>query len=540
MDTSEIGGAEGDQTGIGQGLAYVLPQSRSVSYFMQLANEKAQQRRDDAAALAAQQQKANEAYANHLYQYKTPEIANEYTKWLQPKFDDLLNKAADYHSSTGQDPFTNPDFVRQTNDLNTVAKSTAQANTRATAIGTALADKSKNYTPESKQANIDWLQKYHSDPVGSLYQAPPPLQERNLDLNDAVKLGHPIANEVTQGGYNVTTPNRHSHIVQGQEILGQPEFSPYLQSRGINPTVGDIGGQPNGHGGTIYPTDTPTVNAIADHILQNANQPHYAATLQAAGIDPLDPHAKDKLTAIVQNQNAGYGKVYGDFADRLDAGIGSKKVRNTSEDMLALSEERLRLAQEKQAKQAQPTYVQNQAEQVRNRTLTGLASNGVQGMKNPLPELENLYTNNPSFRHTLAPIVNPDGTLTLNVPAEYKTDAKIAVKDDDGNVVPNSDRVKIRDGYQVKLDPNNPEQFNTTYGDLFDKVTGEKTGQASKINTLGGKGHLPVVPGQGGAHPQGKVATMQQIQSKVGKPGFEGYSQQELIDYYKAQGYTIK
>lgn len=349
MDGLDTGGFTGDQTGMGQGLAYVLPQSRTVGYFMQLANEKAQQRRDDADAIAQAQQKQNDQYAQHLYQFKTPEIANEYTKWLQPKFDDLISQAAEYHSKTGEDPFTNPDFVKKSNQLNTVAKSTDQANKRAVAIGTALADKSKNYTNESKQANIDWLQKYHADPVGLLYTPPPPLEERNLDLNDAVKLGHANAKEDTINGYNVTVPDRHGHIVQAQTILSQPEFAPLLEQNGINPHVGDIGGIPNGTGGTIYPTDAPHVNAIADQILQNAAQPHFAATLQAANISPLDPHAKDKLTELIQRQNAGYGKVYSQFADRLDANIGTKNVRNTAEERLGLSEANLSLAQQRLA-----------------------------------------------------------------------------------------------------------------------------------------------------------------------------------------------
>jgi len=358
-DATDLGGFEGTDTGMGQGLAYVLPQSRTVGYFMQLANEKAQERRQQAAALAKAQQDANDQYAQHLYQFKTPEIANEYTKWLQPKFDDLLGQAADYHAKTGQDPFTNPDFVRQTNDLNTVAKSTHQANVRAVALGTALADKSKNYTPESKQAATDWLQQYYKDPVKALYTAPPPLQERNLDLNDAIKLGHAKGNEQTINGYNVTVPNRHGHIVQAQTILSQPEFAPYLAQNGINPTVGDAFGQPNGTGGTIYPTDAPSVNATADHIIQNAAQPHFAATLQAAGIDPADPHAKDKLVELIARQNAGYGKVYSQFADALDAQVEPKKIANYGEDRLALSEanldlarQRLELAKEKAAKKA--------------------------------------------------------------------------------------------------------------------------------------------------------------------------------------------
>lgn len=38
----------------------------------------------------------------------------------------------------------------------------------------------------------------------------------------------------------------------------------------------------------------------------------------------------------------------------------------------------------------------------------------------------------------------------------------------------------------------------------------------------------------------GKTINRSLIQSKVGTPGFEGYTEQELIDYYTSQGYTIK
>lgn len=515
-------GFVGDQTGMGQGLAYVLPQSRSVGYFMQLANEQAQNRRDQAAALAAAQQKQNEAYSNHLYQFKTPEIANEYTKWLQPKFDDLLNRAADYHSSTGQDPFTNPDFVRQTNDLNTVAKSTAQANTRAVAIGTALADKSKNYTPESKQANIDWLANYHKDPVGALYQAPPALQERNLDLNDAVKLGHATANVKSQGGYTITEPNSHNHVVQGQAILSQPEFSPYLQSRGINTTVGDVFGVPNGHGGTLYPTDTPTLNGVVDHILQNATQPHYAATLQAAGIDPLDPHAKDKLTELAQKQNQGYGSVLGDFRDRLNANVETKKVPDYNPERIEQGWERIYNAQQrekdKSEKQTAPIYRQQQVVDM----LSGVPNSGEQ-LKAKI-DADPSYDKN-SYGGLGFHIGQMGSKIALNVPA------KTTLAADGSTTIKIPQRQIVID----KTDPNADIKLNEAVNEL----TGEKI-DVSALRTIGGKKHIPVVVNNSQPLHPSKTATIQQIQSKVGKPGFEGYSQQELIDYYKAQGYTIK
>ena len=38
----------------------------------------------------------------------------------------------------------------------------------------------------------------------------------------------------------------------------------------------------------------------------------------------------------------------------------------------------------------------------------------------------------------------------------------------------------------------------------------------------------------------GKVTTMSAIKALVGKKGYEGYTEKELMDYYKSQGYSIK
>lgn len=492
-DATNLGGFEGENSQQGQGLAYVLPQSRTTGYFMQLANERAQERRQAAQQQLQQQQKANEEYAQHLYAYTTPKVSEEFSKYLQPQFDDYFTKMTDYHAKTGQDPFINPEFIRQKSDLTGMANSTQGLHTQATALGTALADKSKNYTPESAKAVSDALNEYHTNPTAYLNKPFPTLEGRNLGLNDAIKLGHANSIVEPQGQFNVTRPNTHNHVVQGQEILSQPEFAPMLQKQyNINTEVGDAFGQPNGRGGTIYPTDAPTVNSIADHILQNAAQPHFAATLQTAGIDPADPHAKDKLAELVAKQNNGYGKALTDFASRLDANVEQKKVRDYNPDRIAISEanlanstRRLADAEEKQQqKTATATYVQNLAEKNRTNILSQFGDTP-KPISNPFPELENLYINNPNYKHSLKPSVNQDGTILVNVPAQYKYDAKVA-----DPKVQNSGRVKVKDAYQVTLDPSQPEQFKTTFGLLFDQATGEKTGQASKINTPGGKGHV--------------------------------------------------
>lgn len=40
--------------------------------------------------------------------------------------------------------------------------------------------------------------------------------------------------------------------------------------------------------------------------------------------------------------------------------------------------------------------------------------------------------------------------------------------------------------------------------------------------------------------PSGKTVTRQTLQGLVGKPGYEGYTLEELIDYYTSQGYTVE
>jgi hypothetical protein len=93
-------------------------------------------------------------------------------------------------------------------------------------------------------------------------------------------------------------------------------------------------------------------------------------------------------------------------------------------------------------------------------------------------------------------MAQPDGTIKVTIPAQYKHDQKAVLKDEDGKEIPNSGRVKVKDAYPVTFDPTQPDSFKSLYGQLFDQATGEKSGQASKINTPGGKGHMTGSPAQ--------------------------------------------
>lgn len=57
---------------------------------------------------------------------------------------------------------------------------------------------------------------------------------------------------------------------------------------------------------------------------------------------------------------------------------------------------------------------------------------------------------------------------------------------------------------------------------------------------LEGAGYFEKIRGGAAAKPTtSKTTSRDSIRAKIGQPGYEGYDEQELVDYYKSQGYTI-
>lgn len=80
-------------------------------------------------------------------------------------------------------------------------------------------------------------------------------------------------------------------------------------------------------------------------------------------------------------------------------------------------------------------------------------------------------------------------------------------------------------------DPNAESQLNA----LVSEVTGDKISE-TKFKTGNASGKIK----GGTSKTTTKTATMSQVKSLIGKKGYEGYTEKELVDYYKSQGYTIK
>lgn len=335
--------------GIGQGLAYVLPNSRTESYAIQLNQEAAEQQRAQAALLAKQQQAANEVYQNHLYKETIPAHDAQWDKVIQDKYQQFTNDAAQYHATTGKDPFVNPDFINRRNDIMSMAANSKQAAEKAVRYSTILNnDKDNKLDPNDKQKIAQALVTYNADPVknAGIFDGLT-ANARPYDVNDVLKDVTPVPLKTQNGNTTTIAPDTSAHLQQLRTVLTDPKFAPFLKKNGIDQGTFGSFGLPGPSGGTVYPTDPDSVNRIADHIITGAadpNNPAMATTLQHLGINPLDPSAKNKLVDVIARENQNTGHLMNTLGSAVDAKVKPERLYNPNYD---LSAERLNLARER-------------------------------------------------------------------------------------------------------------------------------------------------------------------------------------------------
>lgn len=469
--------------GIGQGLAYVLPNSRTESYAIQLNQERAAQQRAQAALIEKQQQDADNAYAQHLYANKIPEHNAQWDAAINPAFQKYTQDAADFHAKTGKDSYVQPEFVQRRNDLFSMASDSKQAAQKAVALSTLINnDRDNKLDPNDKLKIAQALVAYNADPVKNA-----PLlngltaSAKPYDITDAQKLLKPTTKGLNDGYFDTTVPDRNKHVVQSQEILADPKFNQLKAKNGINPVVGDVFNIQDVNG-THYPTDEPTVRRFAQHILADPALPGSAATLQSAGIDPADPNAEQKLTELGMKQNEGYGKLVGNLADYADARAKSDKKRvfgaennDRAAERLNLASERLQMAKDKKGADAPATYFQNLSEAMR----TGVPGSG--------EEFNQQIANNPAYLHGLA-IDNTDPkAVHITIPAKMK---EVPVEDPTDTNKKVMTRVVDKPAYKVTLDSTDPSQWTAGFARVYKDLTGDASAGISKARTVSGKGKV--------------------------------------------------
>lgn len=334
-------GSIGTQTGIGQGLAYVLPQSRTEDYAFQLAQDDSKRLAAAAAAQLKRGQAQEDAIAKQFAAQKLPALWSPYNKAVADASSSWQQKAATYNAATGKSPFTNPELMNEynTNVVGLGAKSKDFGDRVTKQYSAALNDAGNKYTPESVKAVIDNYDAILKNPMGALDKPLPELKVKPSSFTDLAKEIKPQVVENKTGSLNTTRPNREANIDQARTIvLNNPErWAPMLQKEFnvdiTKPTFPLL----SASGRNIYPTNDKAVEVIADKILATPNGVQQVAEF---GIDPADPYVKERFMDAIKKQNAGFGKYLSEAADNADARTKKSTARSYEGERMALARSR--------------------------------------------------------------------------------------------------------------------------------------------------------------------------------------------------------
>jgi hypothetical protein len=405
----------GDQSGIGQGLAFVLPEGKSATYAMQLAQTHASQLQQMAKEKLLMQQKAQLQYENDFKDQKLPKAFAPFDQQLNDRFNKWIQKGAKQYATTGKNPYNDPHFMAEYNDqiLTPANKSLelGQNYTKLRAI--AETDPTNKYTKESKQAVIDYEQKIKDDPFGSMDKPLPQLVETPAGINEAVKVLKPSGDVK----YNES---------QAFSLLGDPKFHDYFKSMGYDTDLPDAsayvyekdihGKDIASTGHRVFPTTDDYAYHQADEWLSN---PYKEVNLKKLGIQKDDPDARESLANFIKNQNDGANKAVQAISSRL---TDPEKVQQLKDQQQALRDRQTSLYYQGQnlkiAQHREQRLSENQnTDKFINTIFEG---NGGADSLEGLNAISKAYEGNGSYRQGLQNLKDDGETVTFTIPAKKK------------------------------------------------------------------------------------------------------------------------
>lgn len=344
-------------SGIGQGLAFVLPESKAVSYAMQLSQQHAAELRAEQLRKQQLQQQQEQQYQQQLMQQKVPEYWSKVGQAINDNFNKWTQDAAAYHAKTGLSPFSNPEFIKRYNDqiLLPARQSKEVENQYTGLLAKVAADTDNKYTEESKKAVADWVAAMDKNPTSVIGKPAPQLVGTPSGIQDFYKTIKPVFQKNNDGTWDTKTADVSAMMNQAYLQSNDPKWNSIKRDQyGIDPSLGDIGSVYNDKGKRVWYTNPTAVGHIADQILENPTEPHNVEILTKAGIDPTENYAKEKLQTIIAKQNAGYGKLITDAGKYGQSLVSPESERTFAADnnargwaSLALSKQRFAWEKEK-------------------------------------------------------------------------------------------------------------------------------------------------------------------------------------------------
>lgn len=465
----------GDQTGIGQGLAFVLPEGKTAAYAMQLAQTHAGQLQDMARQKLQLQVKAQEAYQKDFKNQELPKAFAPFDKELNDRQNKWLQDGAKIYAATGKNPYNDPDFIaRHNTDILTPASKSLELGQNYTKLrAISETDPTNKYTKESKQAIIDYQKYIEEHPFEALDKPLPQLVETPASADDLAKTLKATSIKTDDGRWETKGPDSSSHKAQAfAALLGDPKWHPLLQKYGYNPDLPDFGvySEPKSlNGKRVWYTNPDFAEHQADLILGNpngvdnqlANSPRNADILKSLGIEPTDPWAREKLKHAIADQNAAMGKAVTDISARKDAEVPTEKQRKFGEERLDLAERNYDLATQRlqftKDKQDAKTYY---AKNLSDRILSEEPGSG--------EELSAFYANHPNYGKELAIGPVKDGKREIVVPEKTKPNPQFNPALPVSKINPPT--VVSQKPYKVDIDYNKPYEAKAKLASVMKNV----------------------------------------------------------------------
>jgi len=317
----------GGSQNIGQGLAYVLPESRTAQYAMQLAQQHTAELRQQALLRRQQQQQLEAQYQGDLNKQKLPEYWAAAGKPINDNYNQWLKKAADYHATTGRNPFNNPEYQKEFNDK--VLLPARQSKELETGISKLLplvaADNEGHYTEDSKNQVNQYVDGVLKSPMDYLGKPLPQLAGTPSGIQDFVKLIKPVSVQNDDGTTSITKPDTSAMMAQAYELAHDQRWNNLKATKyGINNDLPDFGVY-NQQGKRVFYTNPKFTSDKADAILANPNDPVNAEVITKLNITPDDQFAKEKLQSFIAKQNAGMGTFISDVGRYGNSIVSQKK-----------------------------------------------------------------------------------------------------------------------------------------------------------------------------------------------------------------------
>lgn len=446
----------GDQSGIGQGLAFVLPASKSIAYAQQLAQTHAGQLQDMARQKLQLQIKAQEAYQKDFKDQELPKAFAPFDKEINDRQNKWLQDGAKIYATTGKNPYNDPDFIaRHNTEILTPASKSLELGQNYTHLRSiAETDATNKYTKDSKQGIIDYQKYIKEHPFDALGKPLPQLVETPATADDLVKTLKATSIKTDDGKWENKGPDSSSHKAQAfAALVGDQKWHPLLKQYGYNPDLPDFGvySDPKSNTGKrVWYTNPTFTDHMADQILESPDDPKSKQILQTLGIDPaVDKFAKEKLQHAISDQNAAMGKAVNDIATRKDAEVPVEKQRKFGEERLDLAEKNYELATER----LKLTKDKADAKTYYGRNLIERMTNAEPGSGE---ELSAFYANHPNYGKPLA--IDVQGSkVNITIPEKTKPNPQFNPALPVSKINPPT--VVAQKSYVVKLDKNKPYEF---------------------------------------------------------------------------------